>query len=229
MNIADTPEYRRQNLTIIQDVKHALIKLQKDIPAAELDVLKNFNQTYLIITQNVEQTVQKDKFDHPGFLNNFDAVFASYYLDALKNYLRGNDIVVPPAWRYAFESAEAGEVSPFKSTVLGVNAHINNDIPQVLYETSAGDEHIRDYYSVNAIIQQSIDEVLYKLEDSKQLLNPKRRLLRPFYKAMLFGLVVMFRRLAWRNFRLLERGKIQRYRIELRSKRAAQFIRLLPI
>lgn len=229
MDIVTAPLYEFDNLNTIEDVKHALEQLEKDIPKAAFSALVNFNRTYLIITQNVKKVVETKDFEHPNFLNEFDTLFASYYIDAVKNHLKGEDLLVPPAWKLAFKAAEQGKTSPFKCMVLGVNAHINNDIPQVLLKVGARGKHERDYYFVNQIIKRSMDEVIAKLENSDHLVSPKTTALRPLYKLFMRCLVILFRRLAWRNFRLLKRGKIQRYLIELRSNRIARLIMVLPI
>jgi len=229
MDIENTPEYSRQNLHGIEDVERALSRLQKDLPRANIDLLRNFNKTYLIITRNVMQASSDDSFDHPDFLEKFDALFAHYYIEALRNHLGKNTLALPPAWKYAFEAAEKGKASPFKCMVLGVNAHINNDIPQVLLEVGASRQHNRDYYFVNSIIKRSIDEVIDELEASDRLINPKMTVLRPVYKLLMHVLVLMFRRLAWCNFRLLQKGSIERHLVELRSKRVALLVRLLPM
>ncbi|CAN5165776.1 hypothetical protein BH09PAT3_BH09PAT3_1730 [soil metagenome] len=229
MSVSNDNNYNKESLQTINDVEKALTKLQADIPQEKLDMLKNFNKTYLIITRNVLGAVRQGKFKDTEFLHDFDTIFASYYIDALKNYVSDNKLVVPPAWSIAFKAAERGKVSPFKIMVLGVNAHINNDIPQVLLESGAGKQHIKDYYFVNRLIKRSISQVINELDKSNRLISPKAKALKPIYKVVMFGLVVLFRRLAWRNYHLLKRNKIQRYLVELRSKRVARLVMLLPI
>jgi hypothetical protein len=229
MSIVTDEHYDRDHLNGIKDAEKALKRLQKDIPAASLTKLVNFNHTYLIITQNVKSHRTNGEFEHPEFLERFDALFVSFYIEALKNHIQQKYLYVPPAWEFAFRAAEKGKASPLKCLVLGVNAHVNNDIPQVLYETDADGIHLNDYFFVNGIIKDSIDQAIDELDDNRQLLNPKKRLFKPFYKVLMFLLILVFRRLAWRNYRLMRKGKVQRYRMELRAKRTAQFILLLPI
>jgi hypothetical protein len=225
--ILTTPLYNAESLTGIDDVEVALSRLDADIPNASLDPLVNFNHTYLIITRNVKLRLQEQLFDYPKFLNRFDTTFASYYIDAFRNHLQGGD--VPAAWRQAFEAAEQGAASPFKCMALGVNAHINNDIPQVLLQTKANNKHTRDYLFVNSIIWASLDEVINDLDVDQRLLSPKTRILKPLYKLSMRWLVVVLRWLAWRNFTLLKAGKIKRQNIEIRAKRIARIINALPI
>jgi hypothetical protein len=76
--------------------------------------------------------------DQPGyyqdvpFANHQDAVFAKYYTDAWTNWSQGNRSAVPQAWLTAFDAAASGKVSGSGDLLLGLNAHINRDLPYVL-------------------------------------------------------------------------------------------------
>jgi hypothetical protein len=67
-----------------------------------------------------------------SFANHQDAVFAKYYIDAYRNWQRGNRAVVPQAWLTAFDAAKAKKLSGSGDLLLGMNAHINRDLPFVL-------------------------------------------------------------------------------------------------
>lgn len=229
MGIVNDSKYKRRSLNNIADVEKALRELEADLPKANLNKLANFNRTYLIITHNVKAEVSKGKFENPMFLNKFDTLFASYYIEAVKNHLNNKDFQVPPAWKYAFRASEGRKTSPFKCMVLGVNAHVNNDIPQVLFEVDATGKHWPDYHFVNNVIKNSIDQVILELDDYKQLYSPKNSYLKPVYKVLMHVFIRIFRRLAWRNYKRLKKGEVYRCHIELGSKRIAVFVNLLPI
>jgi hypothetical protein len=69
------------------------------------------------------------------FANHLDAVFAKYYTDAYYAYQSGNSASVPKAWRMAFDASKNKQVSGTGSLLLGMNAHINRDLPFVLAAT----------------------------------------------------------------------------------------------
>ena len=73
-------------------------------------------------------------FEDPGFVNHEDAVFARYYFEAFDRWHKGDGAAVPPAWRVAFQSADARAVSGSGNVLLGISAHINRDLPFVLAE-----------------------------------------------------------------------------------------------
>ena len=64
------------------------------------------------------------------FANHQDAVFAKKYTDAYYAYQSGAP--VPQAWRIALDASRDKRVSATGSLLLGMNAHINRDLPFVL-------------------------------------------------------------------------------------------------
>jgi hypothetical protein len=66
------------------------------------------------------------------YFNHVDAVFARYYTDAYYNWQSGNRTAVPQAWLTAFDAAKAKKVSGSGDLLLGMNAHINRDLPYVM-------------------------------------------------------------------------------------------------
>ncbi|RNM13707.1 DUF5995 family protein [Nocardioides pocheonensis] len=76
--------------------------------------------------------------DIPGYyqdvpyFNHVDAVFARYYTDAYYNWTSGNRAAVPQAWLTAFDAAKNKKVSGSGDLLLGMNAHINRDLPYVM-------------------------------------------------------------------------------------------------
>jgi hypothetical protein len=69
------------------------------------------------------------------FANHLDAVFAKYFTDAYYAYQSGDLASVPQAWQVAFDASQHKQVSGSGSLLLGMNAHINRDLPFVLAAT----------------------------------------------------------------------------------------------
>jgi hypothetical protein len=67
-------------------------------------------------------------------VNHQDAVFARYYFDQFDDWRAGRIEEVSPAWRIAFDSADRKRVSGMGNVFLGMNAHVNRDLPFVLAE-----------------------------------------------------------------------------------------------
>ena len=68
-------------------------------------------------------------------VNHLDAVFARYYTDAYYAWQDGNRAAVPRSWQIALDAARDKRVSGNGDLLLGMNAHINRDLPFVLAAT----------------------------------------------------------------------------------------------
>src|SRR5215469_904602 len=92
------------------------------------DPRRFFHATYLRTTRAVGAELAAGGFLDPDWVERWDVVFAELYLDALEADLRGGS--VPRPWAEAFGAA-AG-TAPVRHVLLGMNAHINYDLPQAL-------------------------------------------------------------------------------------------------
>ena len=94
---------------------------------AEGDPARFFLGTYLRITQAIGTAIDQDRFEDPRWVAAWDVDFAELYLDALAAH-RFPGASAPEPWRLAF-TADPG-LPPEAHVLLGVNAHINYDLPQ---------------------------------------------------------------------------------------------------
>jgi hypothetical protein len=92
-----------------------------------------FSRAYLRMTQTYgwSRDIAGYYQDVP-FANHQDAVFAKKYTDAYYAYQAGDLASVPKAWQIAFDASRDKRVSASGSLLLGMNAHINRDLPFVL-------------------------------------------------------------------------------------------------
>ena len=92
-----------------------------------------FARAYLRMTQTYGWSRDiPGYYEDVPFANHQDAVFAKYYTDAYYAYRSGDRASVPEAWRIAFDASRDKRVSASGSLLLGMNAHINRDLPFVL-------------------------------------------------------------------------------------------------
>jgi hypothetical protein len=96
---------------------------------ARLNHQRVFLSTYQRTTQAVGQAIEKDSFEDPDWVERWDVAFAELYLTALDNELAGGGHV-PRPWRLAF--AAPADLPPLRHVLLGINAHLNYDLPQAL-------------------------------------------------------------------------------------------------
>jgi hypothetical protein len=92
-----------------------------------------FALTYLLTTQEYRNAVEDPTFfsDTP-FINHQDAGFADLYFKAFDAWQAGRVADVPPAWRVAFRATDRREVTGMGDILLGMNAHVNRDLPFIL-------------------------------------------------------------------------------------------------
>jgi hypothetical protein len=109
--------------------------VRMDALVAELEAEQSsgryFLSTYTRTTRAVAAALEDGRFEDPPWVEEWDVVFADLYLDALQAYRRDR-AAAPRPWRVAFEAEPA--LPPIAHLLLGMNAHINYDLPQALIE-----------------------------------------------------------------------------------------------
>lgn len=87
--------------------------------------LRYFLDTYQRTTRAIGKAIADARFEDPDWVERWDVAFARLYLEALD----AGDAASRP-WRLAF-SAPA-QLPPLRHVLLGINAHVNYDLPQAL-------------------------------------------------------------------------------------------------
>jgi len=100
------------------------------------DKRRYFHATYQRTTIAVAEEIKRDGFADPGWVEEWDVAFAGLYLDALEADLAGRAPSRP--WAIAF-GAPAG-LPPLRHVLLGMNAHINYDLPQAIVAVISDEE-----------------------------------------------------------------------------------------
>jgi hypothetical protein len=93
------------------------------------DPARFFLGTYLRTTRAVDAAIDAGVFEDPRWVADWDVDFAGLYLDALEAHRRDPD-AAPAPWREAFGTR--ADARPEAHVLLGMNAHINLDLPQSL-------------------------------------------------------------------------------------------------
>src|SRR5260370_5934240 len=92
------------------------------------DRRRYFQGTYQGPPMGVAEELKRGGFVDPEWVERWDVAFAALYLDALQAALAGREPTRP--WAIAF-AAPAG-LPALRHVLLGMNAHINFDLPQAL-------------------------------------------------------------------------------------------------
>lgn len=127
-----------------------------------------FLRCYSMMSANMLTAIEEGRFANPAWVTGLMLRFADYYFDALKLYDKdpGQSSAV---WQQVHNAAKLPETHVMQNLLLGVNAHINYDLPLALYdclhlEWAKLDERQQrlrqsDHETVNQIIGDTIDAV----------------------------------------------------------------------
>lgn len=114
-----------------------------------------FLTLYGTVSEEVRKRVEERWFLDNAWVHRYAVTFAELYRVALDNYDAGNLAAVPKAWRLAFDTARAGTGLVVQDMLLGVNAHVNTDLPFALTSISIDPDRearYRDHYAVNEVL-----------------------------------------------------------------------------
>jgi hypothetical protein len=191
-----------------------------------------FHATYLRTTRAVAAAMRAGAFKDTDWVDRWDVAFAQLYLDALDASRRGDP--VPQPWAVAFGAAVARPDLPaVRHVLLGMNAHINYDLPQallaVISDAEFEDPAVRARREAD---HRRIDEVLavrVAAEDAElQQLEPARtwqdRALQPVNRLATRRILRESRAKVWAN--ALELSKARKAGPETYHGRLAQLEKL---
>jgi hypothetical protein len=155
-----------------------------------------FALSYLRTTEEYHRAATTPGFfaDTP-FVNHEDAVFARYYFEAYDAWHRGDVAKTPPAWRVALDAADRRSVDGGTNILLGISAHINRDLPFVLWEIGLvgpdGTSRKADHDKVNEFLNRVVlyPEVHARFDASVS----------PDQPAGAIHAIIAMRENAWRN------------------------------
>jgi Family of unknown function (DUF5995) len=180
-----------------------------------------FATTYLELTKVRREAVGEDPgfFRFPRFFFREDALFANVYFRTVRAWERGELEKVPPAWEIAFETAEGGEVLGAQDMLLGINAHVQNDMPFVLAQLGLRDRHGNsrkpDHDKANENLNRGYAPVVTAVGERY---DPNMSLTNPgLYADELAGLelVRQWRENVWRNAERLVNAETDEERAEV--------------
>jgi len=134
-----------------------------------------FPEVYAIITRNVGLEIRSSTsvFRAPHWVSRLTGYFAERYFIALESSLHQR-APASLAWDIAFSEGRSGCTIPVLDALLGINAHINFDLAQGLYDNIVGsnavgdpeqlDQYKHDHDAVNSILRASMPEIFDRLE-----------------------------------------------------------------
>jgi hypothetical protein len=167
-----------------------------------------FAVTYERLTQTFQDFLNPAK--HPSFFADRerliyeDALFAEYYFQMHKANDEHRFTDVPEAWQIALKAAASGDVSAVQDMLLGINAHVQRDMPFVLAGVGLrqrnGKSTKPDHDRVNDILEAAFDPIVKEIA---QYYDPNTAVLAPdalpVDNVLGLEMVKVWRENVWRN------------------------------
>ena len=175
---------------------------------------RHFLGTYQRTTQAVGEAIDRAMFEDPAWVGRWDVVFAELYLNALDAKQASEGAVVPRPWRLAFDAP--AELPPLRHVLLGINAHVNYDLPQallaVITDADFGnpalmDRRRRDHERIDGVLSSRVGAEDAELSTSG--------------KALLDKVLTPLNRLGSKRFLRESRQKVWHNTLELQQARVA--------
>ncbi len=194
-----------------------------------------FAETYFRTTRAVGTAIEDARFEDPAWVEQWDVVFADLYLKAYDADSADTDAGahadthtdtagsarVPRPWRLAFEAP--ADLPPLRHVLLGINAHVNYDLPQALLAVISDDDFAdpvlmarrrRDHERIDAVLASRVaaeDDALGPRSLLDRVIDPLNRLgSKRFLREA--------RQKVWLNVEQLQRARVlgpDRYRVRL--------------
>lgn len=201
---------------VIAGMQHSLDRLPQ-----RLGHHRVFLSTYQRTTQAVGEAVARSVFEDPGWVERWDVAFADLYLTALDNQMAGRRPVSRP-WRLAF--AASADLHPLLHVLLGINAHINYDLPQATLSVITDqdfqdplllDRRRRDHERIDSILASRVTAEDHAIGGTRSLLD---RILTPANRLSSRRFLHEARQKVWLNVAELQRARLdgaEKYRARL--------------
>jgi hypothetical protein len=88
-----------------------------------------FASVYALTTLRMAESIDGGDYTNTAWMRTYQTEFANHYRKALHAYAVGARSQVPNAWLKAFDAAAGGQTLVIQDVLLGMNAHINFDLP----------------------------------------------------------------------------------------------------
>lgn len=174
----------------------------------ELAHRRYFLGTYLRTTEAVGRAIEKARFEDPEWVELWDVKFAELYLQA-----HDGELVARP-WRLAFDAPET--LPALAHVLLGINAHVNYDLPQALLAVISDDDFCdqrlmdrrrRDHERIDGVLAERVgaedDELA--ATSAKSLLD---RVLTPLNRLASQRFLRESRQKVWHNTTELQQARL---------------------
>jgi hypothetical protein len=200
---------------------HDLIERMTEINErliADSDERQHFHGAYLRSTRSVLQGAEAGEFLDPDWTERWGLEFAALYMNAFDAWEAGGE--TPGPWQVAFDASRDPAITPLHHSLLGINAHINYDLPQahlavisdaefkddaLIARRAADHDHVDEILVARVREEDKLMELVEEPGDRTRL----DRLLLPFNRLGTKRFLKDGRKKTWANTRVLSTAREQ--------------------
>jgi hypothetical protein len=191
----DTFSFSSENLRDIQSLILHFDRVKVQLLKNKQPNLIPFHDTYFLITTSVFGKLGTGFFENDNNMTSFVLSFAKFYFDALDQYFKGES--VSSAWQFMFNQCEKNHLPRFVYLLLGVHAHINQDLSLCVRTLDFGVAFKNDYLAINHIIKGKLAEAIAQLNEKSIVLKCILQNGLFLYQMPMHQIIVLCRNLAW--------------------------------
>jgi len=179
-------------------------RLERELSGLKCNHSAIFALSYARTTEEVAayERAHPTYFADNAWLNHYDATFADFYFTAWNSWQTSK--TAPAAWKIAFTAADNRTNSAAGDLLLGINAHVNRDLPFTLYAiglvapdgTSRKPDHDKVNKILDLVLQPLISEIAARYDPT--VANPPG-IPGGLLDFLEFQVLPTWRETAWRN------------------------------
>jgi hypothetical protein len=149
----------------LDDVVDGLATLEARFRAGS-DRRAIFVTLYGVVSAEMRERIETRSFEDNDWVRRYAVAFGNLYREALEAYETGSLQRMPKAWRLCFDAASARTGLVLTDMLLGVNAHVNHDLPYALNGISIDPDRrkrYRDHSAVNAVLGSVVERATQRI------------------------------------------------------------------
>ena len=139
----------------VHDVITGLAELES-LFATSQDRRGVFVSAHLITARAIHEWIERGRFLENELVGQYLTAFANGYRQALADYEQGRQSAVPTAWQQSFDASRGGNTSIIQDLLLGINAHINYDLPYAVLRSGLNvhcERCYQDHTRINDVLR----------------------------------------------------------------------------
>ena len=124
-----------------------------------------FARNYQILTQVLARYLRTPGyFDDPRYIEFEAVLFERAYLAAMRIWDQ-DPMREPGAWRVALEAWHQGDTYGLQDLLLGINAHVQRDMPFVVAAAGVGARRKPDHDRINLVLDAAYNQIVQMVND----------------------------------------------------------------